>query len=373
MSELIQKNDNRATIRWKLLTSASALALTAYVASASMAEAGDHDTVWIEMGGAFDSMTAGDTRWLPPNLTPPQSKPTGPFGGLPTVGYDSDLKISFQPENSGWIFSAGIRYGRALSAPKRSHDQTYKSFALTSSGVPYSYHLTNEDFTNTMRRSKSAHMMLDFQASKDVGLGLFGGESLLGLGVRVAKLNESANGHMTAFSNAYFKYNPNAIVHKADFLAKHSFSGLGPQVTWDAATPFAGNLSEGFSLDWGANAALLFGRQKANVSLRTKDERYNYNVRCGYYDTQFGQAKFCTGVPSVLSHSTQTPRRSKSVMVPNLGGFAALSWHLPDAKLSIGYRADFFFNAMDGGVAARKSETRGFFGPYASISIGLGD
>ena len=34
MSELIQKNDNRATIRWKLLTGASALALTAYVSSA---------------------------------------------------------------------------------------------------------------------------------------------------------------------------------------------------------------------------------------------------------------------------------------------------------------------------------------------------
>ena len=41
MSELIQKNDNRATIRWKLLTGASALALTAYVSSAAIAKAED--------------------------------------------------------------------------------------------------------------------------------------------------------------------------------------------------------------------------------------------------------------------------------------------------------------------------------------------
>ncbi len=35
MSELINTHDNRATIRWKLLTGASALALTAYVSSTS--------------------------------------------------------------------------------------------------------------------------------------------------------------------------------------------------------------------------------------------------------------------------------------------------------------------------------------------------
>ena len=41
MSELIKNNDNRATIRWKLLTGASALALTAYVSSAAVAKAED--------------------------------------------------------------------------------------------------------------------------------------------------------------------------------------------------------------------------------------------------------------------------------------------------------------------------------------------
>ncbi len=44
-----------------------------------------------------------------------------------------------------------------------------------------------------------------------------------------------------------------------------------------------------------------------------------------------------------------------------------------DAKISLGYKADFFFGAIDGGIDARKNENRAFFGPYASISIGLGD
>jgi hypothetical protein len=55
-----------------------------------------------------------------------------------------------------------------------------------------------------------------------------------------------------------------------------------------------------------------------------------------------------------------------------LGGFAGISYIFPNARLNLGYRADFFFGAMDGGIDTRITETRGFFGPYAAISIGLG-
>jgi hypothetical protein len=44
-------------------------------------------------------------------------------------------------------------------------------------------------------------------------------------------------------------------------------------------------------------------------------------------------------------------------------------WH---AIVSFGYRADGFFGAIDGGIDTYKSYNRGFFGPYANISIGLG-
>lgn len=41
-------------------------------------------------------------------------------------------------------------------------------------------------------------------------------------------------------------------------------------------------------------------------------------------------------------------------------------------KMNAGYRADLFFHAMDGGIDTRKSENVGFYGPFASVSVGLG-
>jgi hypothetical protein len=60
------------------------------------------------------------------------------------------------------------------------------------------------------------------------------------------------------------------------------------------------------------------------------------------------------------------------VIVPNIGGFAGLSVRFPNAKVSLGYRADAFFGAMDGGIDVRKTYDRDFYGPFATISIGLG-
>ncbi len=59
--------------------------------------------------------------------------------------------------------------------------------------------------------------------------------------------------------------------------------------------------------------------------------------------------------------------------MPNVGGFVGLSYRYTDAKMSIGYRYDTFLNAMDIGIDATKKSNLTFNGPYASISIGLGD
>jgi iron complex outermembrane receptor protein len=359
--------NNRSRLRHRLLATVSATVLLACGARHAAAAESDHSMVWIEFGGGYDQLSAEDSRWLPPNMTPPISNPPlGPFGAIPRAGFDADVKISFMPAESSWIFSAGIRYGRAKSRPKPGHDQSYKVTGYITSfgskpGSP-KYMLTNYDFSAAARQSRSTHLIADFQAGKDVGLGLFGGSSVLSVGVRVAKLNENADGHFTGFLSAPGKYSAGEVAHKADFAARHSFSGVGPSISWDASTPIAGNLSEGFSFDWGANAALLFGRQKTSASLRTKDTQY-------FPSSYHGAA----GIKNILSQSTENPRRSHNVMAPNVGGSVGLSWHLPDAKLSIGYRADFFFNAIDGGVAARKSEDRGFYGPFASLSVGVGD
>jgi hypothetical protein len=50
-----------------------------------------------------------------------------------------------------------------------------------------------------------------------------------------------------------------------------------------------------------------------------------------------------------------------------------VSFHCSDAKISLGYRGDFFFDAIDGGIDTRKTEAQDFHGSFASVSIGLGD
>ena len=64
--------------------------------------------------------------------------------------------------------------------------------------------------------------------------------------------------------------------------------------------------------------------------------------------------------------------RAKFATVPNIGGFAGASWRIQNFKVSAGYRADLFFGAMDGGIDAAKKENVGFYGPFASVSVGLG-
>jgi hypothetical protein len=364
MSELVNVGAMQGNFRKQLLTSVSTLALLAsvYGTREARADDSDHPIVWVEVGGAFDQISAGETGWSPPNMTPPISNPKPlPFGKLPAIGFDTDLKLSFTPENSDWIYSASIRYGRAKFGPKDSHDQTHSFHGYSFDGS-YKYFPNNYDFTDTARQSHSTHAILDFMAGRDFGLGFFGGKSTVSFGVRIAQLNENTQGQLTAFTNAQPQHYPpvSEIGHIAELVASRSFNGLGPSISWDESAPFAGSLSNGFSIDWGANAALLFGRQKANVSLHTKDTQYPP----GAYGV--------SGVPVVLAHSTQPFLRNKTVVVPNVGGFAGLSWRLPDVKVSLGYRADFFFSAIDGGLMTSQKETRGFYGPFANISIGIG-
>ena len=93
-----------------------------------------------------------------------------------------------------------------------------------------------------------------------------------------------------------------------------------------------------------------------------------------------GYVYHATGGPfSLNKHTSQYANppvdlnRSQTVSVPNVGGFAGITFRYVDAKVSFGYRADLFFNAIDGGIDTRKSENRSFFGPFASLNVGIGD
>ncbi len=116
-----------------------------------------------------------------------------------------------------------------------------------------------------------------------------------------------------------------------------------------------------FSFDWGANAALLFGRQR----VRTRHQETGHYVTApgfvlrGVYYTAYKNPP--------AGHSGE-----RNVTVPNIGLTAGASYRIEDFTVSLGYRADFFFNAMDVGIDKRKSGTLGLYGPFASVSVGLG-
>jgi len=356
MSELIQKNDNRATIRWKLLTGASALALAAYVSGASGAKAEDatHPPIWIELDGQF-AMQKNDLEiYSPPFLS------VSPFDAISNLAYqktrpyiwDKSGKISFQPEGSDWILSASIRFGKSGRAEESSF------ITPNPDNVFYGNEKVYRAYQDTQFHSSESHTIIDFKVGREVGLGILDryGSSTLNLGVRFAQFHSSNHaGIQSQPTNCASDCPYNRFY--GSFDGKRRFQGLGPSLSWDASAMIAGNPDDGgISLDWGVNGALLFGRQRMSEQHQTKKIHWLHGQ---HFTTAYHFA------PSPVS-------RSRNVTVPNLGGFAAVSWRYDDAKVSFGYRADYFFNVLDGGIGAAQKEDRAFYGPYLGISVGLG-
>lgn len=320
-----------------------------------MASDGDADNpiVWVELAGEFTQLENSQEAYLPPFVLVTSRIPAITQSPLYTeknapMSWDGDAKISFEPSDSDRIFSAGIRYGRNTTNKSLAQRTTHNSAA---NPVAYGYNA----YQNLTTKNVESHMVLDFSAGREVGLGSFGssGSSVVALGVRYAQFNSR--------SNVGFQYQPTNFYrtfHRlyGSFTATRKFVGIGPSLSWDASADVVGNPSAGrVSLDWGLNGAVLFGRQRTDVHHQTS----NTYIRNGYNRYPVTQA-------------SASSNRNKEVIVPNLGGFAGASLRYLNAKVSIGYRADMFFGAIDGGVDARKTYDRGFYGPFASISIGIG-
>ena len=380
MSEMMY---TRKKIRTGLLATASSIALLGYVCAANevLAASGDdgRPILWIEFGGQAEHTGDAPELFAPPffNLSPPtvlsvltRSQQFPPYSN----GFEG--KISFQPEDADWILSAGIRYGRSGSV-RHLHHQTagLGPVPFTFEGK-YKYHTPYKVvYADVHSATRESHAILDFQAGKDLGLGLFGahGESVVSAGVRFAQF--VADSHATIHARPIYSLGDHVGIpgflsfptfHQATYSAAvHSARNtraIGPSLTWNASVPVAGD-SSGMMLnvDWGVNGAVLFGRQRASVHHQTK----------GYYHKGIADQtpKYAHGYTNPPTNHT----RSRNVAIPNAGAFVGLSLKSPHAKLSLGYRADFFFGALDGGIDTRKSQNREFYGPFASISIGLGD
>ncbi len=311
MSELIQKNDNRATIRWKLLAGASALALTAHVSSANVAKADDasQPPIWIELDGQFSQQKNDVDLFVPPFLLASPFDAASHAGlekGPPAI-WDKGAKITFQPDGTDWVLSASIRYGKNSRVENRHQLTTH----LTTSYFGALY----QAYQKFAARSSESHTIIDFQVGKDVGLGRFGSDasSIFTAGVRIAQFNSRGSVSIQSQpTNSVLYY------HRfyGSFAAKRRFSGVGPSLSWDASATIAGNPSDAsITFDWGVNGAVLFGRQRAKIHHQTSDVTVPYSA-------YISSARVVHPRIPVYQYPTSPPARSKNVTVPNLGGFA---------------------------------------------------
>jgi hypothetical protein len=380
MSELM--NGGYKTFEWQLLTTVSALALLGGAYGASQAKADDDSgrpTVWIELGGQLSRVNDGEEIFSPSlmDVRPSQFSPSSQFEKMPHTSIDESGSASFQPDNSNWTVSASVRYGRSVSHT-HVHQQTQPKTLVyyDNSGYKHSRLPTGAKFADTNTNDSEHHLIVDFQAGKDVGMGMFGkgSVSLFSLGVRFAQFGTNSNIALKSDPDWQFRYTNfygrklvlGGIYHSNDasLRASRGFHGIGPSLSWNASAPVTGNGQDSeLAINWGVNAAVLFGRQRAQVHYQTTAQHHDAKYRYTQYHVW----------RRVVGHSSASPpTRLHSVAVPNIGGFAGISFRYANAKISFGYRADLFFGAMDGGIETRKSENVGFYGPVASVSIGLG-
>jgi len=217
-----------------------------------------------------------------------------------------------------------VRYGESNKDKDNSH--FYSTFdGFDNNGSSKADHREN-------------HLIADLEIGRDVGLGMFGDGSNLRLfgGVRFAHFK--ANGHFS--TQFYSSFGPTS--NSAEYKVKREFNGIGPRVGFDAVVP----LSDMFALDLGAAGALLYGKQK-------------YKAKGSAYYSGFGTDNF-------------DEQRSKMTWVPNLEASAAFSWLITEnAKFSLGYRVDAYFDVYDdGGLEGRDEGDRIIHGPFVKLTVG---
>ncbi len=373
MSELMTVRRNVQDFHRELLTGVSLLVLLTLAIPSSAVADGDTDrpTVWIELGGQLTRMDGTGEPYAPafiaayPNsdVFHPVSPSQADKSPLFAVGAQS--RISLEPAGTNWVLSASVLYGRS-NGDKHVDHQVTPSAASINHFYPYGINLAPDaKFADTRAPQSEGHSIVDFQAGKDFGLGMFGKDatSVLSLGVRFAQFASQAHVNIEARPDLYG--NPekrNQIyfhVYTASAKSDRSFRGLGPSLSWKASTPVAGSRDDAeIALDWGLDAAVLFGRQKASVAHSTL--------------ARFHKGKYYHTATAVLySHALNGIARARSVTVPNVGGLVGLSISHSVAKISFGYRGDIFFGAVDGGWDTAHKENLSFHGPYATIGIGL--
>jgi len=307
-------------------------------------------------------------------------------------GSGGGVKLTYQPQPAGWSVSGSMRYGRARGSaeehPKWSVPGGYKigqallnqliqkypegeeNTRRTSYFDTAAYQLNN--YATATGRNEESHVLADFQIGKDVGLGAWqGAPARVNFGLAYAKFRSTSNADLHGRPDAYFppygilKYGGHWHRFWGTLDAQREFEGAGPTASWEQAVRLVGDADKAgrVDVDVGLGGSVLWGKQSARVTGHQQGDYHEGFLRFPKYGGE------------LLENAYNTPfsyRRSKSATVPSINANLGLSYTLGGLKVSGGYKIERYFDAIDGGIATRKTYDRQFDGPYAKISIGFG-
>ena len=295
MREMIRKAPDAA--RARLMATVSAAVLVGLLAGApAAAQEPDAASYWVlELEGG---VPLGD-RQLVSELVPPGlltisgSRPDFTIGGR--IGVVTPMAALFADAGAGWDAGIFARFSRSNNASARGFlvPGTYYYF-------PY-YGAVSSSLQET-------RAMIDFEARRDVGLGLPEDVDLTVIaGLRFAFFDSDTN---TSF-NLLYLYTPTPY-YSFNERRRSRFVGLGPTLGAEMRV----DLGDGFALGFDARASVLFGRRTVK--------------------TEFG---------GLFGPIVTRFERSRFDVVPMVGGSAAISYDLgtSGATLSAGLRATAAF------------------------------
>ncbi len=206
MSELNIRQLKIARLRSDLMVGASLLAILGAILACQPVIAdeqkADGPNVWIELGGQVERVDSAHSVLIPLFISQSTSANRLPMidAQRPSrYSLGGEGKISFIPKNSDWQISASIRYGRSGN-DRHLHHQSPLPFSYRYFGNQVFSPLGFEQFGDGQSNFKESHFVLDFQAGRDLGIGLFGdrAESMVSIGLRYAQFTNKSDATLHA-------------------------------------------------------------------------------------------------------------------------------------------------------------------------------
>lgn len=292
-------------------------------------------------------------------------------------GFAGELWLSFRPQGGPWAVSAGARSGKTSMSAWAHETETDLPEILKYPGSDDTDSPDQPNFVSVRAERHEEFAIVDFEVGRDVGLGFLGegSESHVAVGLRYAQFKSNTTDvTMDGMPNRYDppyavgKYY-NADTFEADFESRREFQGWGPSASWTASKRLFGSERAGHvALDWALGGGVLFGKQETEV---------DYDVASRYYVwPAFGLSQSPPGRGNPQDEELDEAsheREDNLAVVPFADLDLGLSYKLERLRVSLGYKLEEYFGAIDGGVDERRVYDRTFHGPYLRVSVGFGD